>query len=119
MRYSAKPNSRNAAYRRIIAGLVQALCDVPEDVREEWAGELLKKKREGEMEDLSPDEFVVMMTLANLNVFNRVANDRREEEKPKLYPIVGRETVRRRGTRPASEASLSSRGDLDGPPHAA
>jgi len=115
----AKPNSRNAAYRRIIAGSVQALCDVPEDVREEWAGELLKKKSEGTMDDLPPDEFVVMMVLGNLNVADRLANRRREEEKPKLYPIVGRDIVRRRAGRAGSEARPSAPGDADETPPAA
>jgi len=114
---STRRNSRNAAYRRIIAELIQALCAVPADAREEWASELLEK---GQTSDaLPPDESVVCMVLINLNVADRVANRRREEEKPKLYPIVGREIARRRAGRAGSEARPSGPGDADDAPPAA
>jgi hypothetical protein len=67
-------------------------------------------------EALAPDDLVVRQVLGNLDVAEDVANSRREELKPKLYPIVGREIARRLGRRTGSEpGAVSQRGPEDGP----
>jgi len=113
----AKPNSHNVAYRRIIAALIQALCAVPKEARREWIDEI--RKGGPAIDDISPDDLVVRQVLVNLDVAENVANARREELKPKLYPIVGRQIARRRAGRAGSEARPSARGGADDTPPAA
>ena len=117
MRYSVKPKSRYATHRPVIAALIRALCAVPKEAREEWVHELFEAGTGTDV--VSPDELVVRQVLANLDVAESVADARREEEKPKLYPIVGREIV----TRPERQAGGKARScggrDSGEPPRAA
>jgi hypothetical protein len=96
-------NSPKAAYRRIIAQLVLALCAVPKKAREEWANELMEAGVE--TDSVPPDEFVIRRVLINLDVAESVADMHRQKMirpaasrgasalkglKPKLYPVVGK-----------------------------
>lgn len=116
MPYSAKPNSRYAAHRPVIGALIRALCAVPKEARKEWANELMKVNNG--IEVLPPDELVVRQVLINLDVAEDVASARREEMKPKLYPIVGREIARRGTSRAGKKAAPPDRRDAGEPPRA-
>jgi len=117
MSNSTKPNSRYAGYRPVIAALVRALCAVPKEARREWIDELMKAGTG--VDAVAPDDLVVRQVLINLDVAEDVANSRHEELKPKLYPIVGGEVVRRRRRGSGSEPESPGRGDGDGKPRAA
>lgn len=82
-----RPQTGHAApYRRIILGLVRALCEVPREVRDLWKDELGAKE-----EELTPDETIVQLVLINLGVGESFAERRAEEQRPRLYPVVGRD----------------------------
>lgn len=117
MKYSMKPKSRYAAYRSVIAALIRALCAVPKEARKEWIHELFEAGTGTEV--VSPDELVVRQVLANLDVAESVADRRREEERPKLYPIVGREIVTRRERRAGDKMRSSGGRESGEPPRAA
>ena len=74
---SKKWTARDTNFRPIIAGLVQALCAVPMEAREEWVDELISHG--SGIDAASPDLLVIRQVLGNLDAAEIVADRRREE----------------------------------------
>jgi hypothetical protein len=100
-----------AVYRRIILGLVRALCEIPKAERQLWLDELMAR----DAALLDPDEILVRPVLINSLAGESFAEQARERMKPKLYPIVGRDLLLSDRSAGARVRRRRPRRDPDGP----